>query len=138
MIVEALKRVEVEFDALLVQWPYEDGLGPEDQCPLPEQFRSGDKWNLGIDIDTGRVINWPEGTTVDLYEKVVDSGRYTLLRNGKEVAVRDDNYVPDVFPRPHYGDYLILKIGPDGIIADWKNEATAHNFAEAFFEGEKD
>ena len=80
------------------------------------------RWELMIDLATGRIDGWPHGTTAETYYKVCDDGIYRLLApNGDEVCKRD-GYVPDMLATKEagYGDYVILTIGADGVIEDWR------------------
>jgi hypothetical protein len=49
---------------------------------------------------------------------------------GGKIVMQRDGYVPHFFPGDHYGDYLILKIGADGQIADWPNAINFDDFTE--------
>ena len=57
-----------------------------------------------------------------MHYKVCDAGRYTLLDADKADLITIDGYVPRIMsPKENgYGDYVIMDIGPDGLIADWK------------------
>lgn len=70
---------------------------------------------LEIDLNTSRVVGWPEGRHASLHLKVVDSGIYTLIgANGKTLREHED-YVPDWLPG-EYGDCFIADIQGDGAI----------------------
>ena len=87
-------------------------------------LRNGNLWEPTIDLDTGRIRDWPEGVEADVHYKVCDAGVYTLLdAEGRTLATRD-GYVPDLLsPRESgYGDYIIMEIGADGVIAGWDAE----------------
>ena len=92
----------------------------EDAPTIP--FAKGDTWAPLIDLDVGKIVDWPEGTTASVHYKVCDAGRYTLLDGGKAELVTIDGYVPRIMcPKEHgYGDYVIMDIGADGKIADWQ------------------
>lgn len=79
-------------------------------------------WEPIIDLETGRVRNWPEGTTADVHYKVCDAGEYELLDAQGELVAEQHGYVPDMLGvgEPSYGDYIIMKIGPDGLIEGWR------------------
>jgi len=97
-----------------------NGIRDEEGTLTP--LRHGDNWCPTIELETGKIQNWPEGTTADLHFKVCDAGIYELLdADGKVVASRD-GYVPRMMcPEENgYGDYIIMKIGPDGIIEKWE------------------
>lgn len=92
--------------------------GEDPKIPL----RDGKSWRLKIDLATGKIDGWPAGTTAKTHYKVCDAGTYTLLAaDGSEVTT-NNGYVPDMLA-PNgggYGDYVILDIGPDGVISGWK------------------
>ncbi|MDH7801304.1 MULTISPECIES: hypothetical protein [unclassified Rhizobium] len=80
--------------------------------------RNGDSWQPVIDLNTGKIEGWPEGTTADLHYKVCDAGVYTLLDENREAVKQIDGYVPKIMcpGGSGYGDYVIMKIGADGLI----------------------
>lgn len=92
----------------------------EGKIPL----RMGKNWTPVIDLDNGRVMDWPEGITADVHYKVCDQGEYWLLdRVGNEIAKYKSHYVPDdilCVGDNGYGDYIIFNIGGDGLIANWR------------------
>lgn len=95
--------------------------GEEDsdgQMPL----RDGEDWSPTIELATGRVLDWPAGVEADIHYKVCDAGAYWLLNAGKVRFAHQYGYVPDYLAigQPGYGDYIIMKIGADGMIAGWK------------------
>ena len=74
-------------------------------------LRMGKNWTPVIDLDNGRVMDWPEGVTADIHYKVCDASEYWLLdRAGERIAKWKDN---------GYGDYIVFKIGDDGLIEGW-------------------
>jgi len=83
---------------------------------------SGGDWLPLIDLDTGKIEGWPEGTTASVHYKVCDDGDYELLDTDRNVVKAIDGYVPNIMcPEGEgYGDYVIMDIGPDGTIAKWK------------------
>ncbi|NTG48624.1 hypothetical protein G6M04_14620 [Agrobacterium rhizogenes] len=105
---------------------WEDGEvnGTEDTDGELIPFRVKDAWCPTIDLETGMVQDWPAGTTADLHYKVCDAGRYFLLDAEKSVVREIEGYVPEMMsPGDNgYGDYVIMTIGPDGQIANWKVE----------------
>ena len=97
-----------------------NGVEDEDGTLIPG--RVGDRWHVTIELATGKVVGWPEGTSADIHYKVCDDGVYWLLdKDGNKLASRD-GYVPGSFlchGDNGYGDYIIMTIGPDGQIADY-------------------
>lgn len=84
-------------------------------------LREGDRWILRIEVDTGRILDWPAGVTARTHYKVCDDGLYRLLDGNGTVLAEREGYVP-LFLSPlenGYGDYVILDIGPDGRISGW-------------------
>jgi hypothetical protein len=105
---------------------WEDGEvnGVEDTNGELVPLRVKDAWCPTIDLETGIIQNWPAGTTADLHYKVCDAGRYFLLDADQNVVREINGYVPKImWPGGNgYGDYVIMTIGPDGQIANWKVE----------------
>lgn len=99
-----------------------NGIDDTDDNPsVPCRDREG-RWTPLIDIDEGRVMNWPAGTTASVHYKVCDDGRYILLDHDKAEIVTLDGYVPQIMcPSDNgYGDYIIMEIDGDGLIANWR------------------
>lgn len=82
---------------------------------------NGGNWCPTIDIETGRIEGWPEGTTASIHYKVCDDGDYELLDTDRNVVKAIDGYVPSIMcpEGDGYGDYVIMKIAADGTIAKW-------------------
>ena len=98
-----------------------NGVDEDDENPAMPLI-SNRRWELLIDLATGRIEGWPEGTTAKTHYKVCDDGVYALLDcNGGEVC-KLDGYVPSMLATNGrgYGDYVILSIGADGIIENWR------------------
>lgn len=111
----------LELNAGVRYWEDAKLNGEEDsdgQIPL----RDGEDWSPTIELATGRVLDWPAGVEADIHYKVCDAGAYWLLNSGKVRFAYQDGYVPDYLAigQPGYGDYIIMKIGADGMIAGWQ------------------
>lgn len=102
---------------------WEDGVvnGTEDTDGELIPLRVKDAWSPTIDLETGVIQDWPDGTTASLHYKVCDAGIYKLLDAEKNVVREIDGYVPDMLSPggSGYGDYIIMDIGPDGKIENW-------------------
>ena len=65
-----------------------------------------------IEIETGRIYNWPQGTTAKVHYKVCDEGMYFLISDDLHRIEHKGSYVPKLFDL--YGnfdcDYLALNI----------------------------
>lgn len=85
--------------------------------------RDGDAWKVYIRLADGKIDNWPEGTTANIHYKVCDDGLYWLTDTlGKHVAKWKGSYVPNYFlchGGEGYGDYIIMDVGADGVIAKY-------------------
>ena len=92
----------------------------ESQPRMP--FAKSDMWTPIIDLENGKIIGWPEGTTASVHYKVCDDGRYFLLSADRGVVKSIDGYVPSMLsPKDNgYGDYVIMDIAADGTIDGWK------------------
>lgn len=88
-------------------------------------FRTGDLWRPIIELTNGRILNWPDGVEADIHYKVCDDGEYWLLNNeGRRIAKHKSYYVPNSIlcvGGNGYGDYIIFKVGGDGLIVGWRN-----------------
>lgn len=91
-------------------------------------FRIGDYWCPKINIDAGIVLNWPQGMVADIHYKVCDDGEYWIGTEAEKLMRWCGDYVPDDFlchGSNGFGDYVILKIGTDGKIADFVKPAVS-------------
>ena len=129
MKVTVKRPVEIDVRTLRLSVPvrYED-----EDMPFDFPFRNGDVWEVTIDIETGKIKDWPEGVEHDLYMKVVDCGSYWLYdENSQMVGWIDQDYVPNDIVPGEYGDYIDMKIAGDGTIKNWpKNPSVAQFFRE--------
>ena len=85
--------------------------------------KNGDLWSPHIEIETGKILNWEQGKRAEIHYKVCDCCGYELQdENGEVVFSEEDGYVPDTLsPKERgYGDYIIMDIDENGIIADWE------------------
>lgn len=116
-----LEITAIRVSAEVRYWEDAEINGISDDADNPKiPLRNGKIWEPTIDIDTGRVRDWPTGTTADVHYKVCDQGIYELLDNSGNVVAKKDGYVPDILNTGNgYGDYIILNIGADGVITNW-------------------
>lgn len=89
---------------------------------LQDPFRPGEFY-LVIDIETGRITNWPIGYWCNFSAvKVVDEGTYILSDiNGDPVAYYQ-GYVPGCLQIEYEdcGDYWEFVVDSNGYIRDWE------------------
>lgn len=119
-----MKAKFIEVDAGVRYWEDATVNGEPDEDGSRIPFRVGDRWRPVIELESGRVVDWPAGVTADIHYKVCDDGHYWLLDDARrQVGKWWGHYVPDAFlchGDRGYGDYIILTVGEDGIIAGWK------------------
>lgn len=123
------RPVELDIAAVRICIPlrYDDDGGMDKNFPL----RSGNQWLATVDIDTGKIREWPPEKTglFEIHEKVVDEGIYELIDgSGVQVAILHHEYVPDVVPG-EYGDYVVMTI-LDGVIKNWPRNPNVADFFE--------
>lgn len=115
----AVKFLKVE--AGVRYWEDASVNGQEDSEGELIPCREGENWSPIIELETGIIQNWPADTIADIHYKVCDDGRYALLNADGDVVKSIDGYVPDIMcpVGGGYGDYIIMRVGPRGHIADW-------------------
>ena len=118
------KEVDIKYISICIAVRYE-----EEDIPNNAPMRNGDMWKVEVDIDAGRILNWPQGQTLDLYMKVCDEGLYRLFdANWNELACIEEGYVPHGIVPGNYGDYVDLKIDESGVITNWPTRPTFDDF----------
>lgn len=129
MKVTVMQPVEVEVTEIHVRLPVRF---EEEDIPNDFPLRSGKVWAARIEIDTGRIIDWPNGKDAELYLKVCDEGVYELRNATGRVAILEREYVPHGVIPGEYGDYVSFNIASDGVITNWPKRPDV----SAFFRGE--
>jgi hypothetical protein len=120
----------LEVDAGVRYW--EDTVlngSPDEEGQIP--LRQDDRWVPVIDLKSGKIAGWPEGSRAQVHYKVCDDGAYWLLdENGDRVLKWKGHYVPDdllCVGSEGYGDYIIFTIGVDGFIEGWRERGLNHD-----------
>lgn len=120
--MEQAKFIEVGADVRY--WEDATVNGKEDSDGTLIPCRNRNSWEPVIDLETGQILNWPAGIEADIHYKVCDAGEYWLLDATKQrIAKWNGYYVPDdilCVGDNGYGDYIIFKVGADGIVIGWK------------------
>ena len=117
------EQVEVKFVCIDVHPRHLD----EEEKPVP--MINGSKWLSVVDIETGKIIDWPQGEEREYYWKICDAGSYYLLDANKQILLSIiQNYVPNNLLPGEYGDYLDLKINGEGVITNWLKNPTSEDF----------
>lgn len=129
MQIEITRREKVDVrylkvDADVRYWEDATVNGETDNDGKLIPCRFGNSWAPVIDLETGFIQDWPEGTTAEVHYKVCDAGVYTLLDADMCAVKSIDGYVPDILSpgEPGWGDYIILSIDGDGKIACWDSD----------------
>lgn len=123
--IKELRQIDVKFlhaNCGVRYWEDASVNGTEDTDGTLIPCRDGDTWSPLIDLETGTIQDWPAGTTADIHYKVCDDGQYALLDADRHIIKTIVGYVPRIMcPSENgYGDYVIMQVGEDGRIADWK------------------
>lgn len=117
-----IKTIQVKAGVLYWEDSEINGLpDTEDGDNVP--CKKGGLWMPEIEIETGKIINWTQGTTALIHYKVCDQCGWELKdESGTVVISADAEYVPDTLcPADNgYGDYIIMAIDENGMIEDWK------------------
>ena len=118
---------QVEIDAVELHVPVLHG---DEDMPSDYPFRKGDMWGPQIEIDTGRIVGWPENIKANkLYIKVRDNGLYILLdESWNIIASISDDYVPNGVIPGEYGDYIEMDIDENGVILNWPDNPDVSAF----------
>ena len=117
------KEVDIKYITIEIAVRYE-----EEDIPNNAPMRDGDMWKASVDIDTGKINDWPQGQTLDLYMKVCDEGMYRLFDADWNELACIDGYVPNGIVPGSYGDYVDLKIDESGVITNWPTNPKFDNF----------
>ncbi len=119
---------EVELKTLIVHagvryWEDSEINGEEDIEGDLVPCRVGDSWKPIIDIDSGAITNWKQGTKAKIHYKICDQCGWELLdEKGNIVLSAEDGYVPKTLcpADDGYGDYIIMSIDENGLIESWE------------------
>ena len=101
---------------------YENGEKIEDLDEAPLIYSD---FSLCIDVDTGRIKNWPdEKIYVKVYMRAKDTGFYTFEDKDNNCIYEEDGYVPDFLgiKSPAYGDDINFDTDINGFILNWKKK----------------
>lgn len=131
MKIKVKKPVEIEVSWIRIEIPmrYED-----EDVPYDFPLRKENWWRATVDLDTGKIHDWPQGVIGRMQTKVCDEGIYTLVGPDSGVLDVRRDYVPNGVVPGEYGDYVDLQINEDGVITNWPKKPNL----EGFFQGEED
>lgn len=106
----------------------------DEELPYDFPLRKGDLWSATVNIDTGKIEDWPQGKSGRVEMKVCDEGTYRLLSNGKVITSLENEYVPHGVVPGEYGDYVDLQIDATGTITNWPKTPDVSRF----FDGDEE
>ena len=121
---------EVELVAIVINIsPRYIGDGDDDDMPTDFPLLNENKtaWIACVDIDTGKIHDWPDGDAREMHVKVCDAGTYKLFDDEGNVVAEKQGYVPSIVPND-YGDYVVLSINENGVITNWDSSASIDDF----------
>ena len=125
MKVTVIEKSQVEIKSVLID------INPrhldEEEKPVPMLI--GDNWEVIVDLESGKIRDWPQGEEREYYWKICDAGSYHLLDESDKATLSiNNNYVPNNLLPGEWGDYLDLKINSEGVITNWLSNPTAEDF----------
>lgn len=126
-IVKITKEVEIRKVLIDIHIRYV-GDSEDDDVPTTLPLLKGSQWKAYVDIDTGKIEEWPDGVAINLHAKVCDEGVYTLYGDGGEIISVKDGYVPNGLIPGSYGDYVELEINTNGVITNWPSPPCISEF----------
>jgi hypothetical protein len=104
----------------------------EDEDDIPKDFpfriksksaTDYDRWDITIDLDTKKIVDWPQGIKKHVYMRVSDEGSYWLLDADKNVVSAIEKADAPIHLIPvEYGAYINLDIRADGSIRTFKGK----------------
>lgn len=126
MKVEVLKPVEIEVHTVKINVKlYDDA---SENIPNFLLNKHGE-FEIEIEVDTGKVVNWSGVESIRIFDKVCDCGTYTLFdKNGSRVVEVINDYVPNNLIPGSYGDYIDLQINMDGVVTNWPKKPDVSYF----------
>lgn len=115
-----VKYVFADFGVRYFEDAYVNGNEDDAENPKIPCVKDG-RWQIEVDIDEGRILNWTNGVTAEVHYKVCDDGTYKTYDENHNLLYEKDDYVPSIFSQDDegYGDYVYLTIESDGKIKNW-------------------
>lgn len=123
LTVRLKKEIEAVYLKADVAVRYDD-----EDIPFDAPLRVENRWVATINLEEGRILDWPQGQTLEINTmKICDEGVYTLLDADMKEIKQIDGYVPGGI-LPEGGDYLTLIISETGHITNWPSSPSLEDF----------
>lgn len=92
------------------------------RMPLIQEINGEKNWVFDIDIKTGKIKDWPKGTTAETQYKTCDDNTISFIGHNGKVLREVDCYVPEFLAIEDscYGDYIFININEDGKINNFR------------------
>lgn len=132
-----IKKIKVEQEINLAgaecwihprHWSTSEINGVEDdddnpQMPLIDEHLGEKAWHIIVNLDTGQICNWPQGTKASIHYKSVDENYIHILDDQLGIVKEYEGYVPNFLcPKEDgWGDYVIMDIDENGFIQNFNN-----------------
>lgn len=116
-----LKTLHVQTDIRYWQGTTVNGIQDTEGDLIP--CRHGPSWCPVIDIETGRITNWEQGKTADVYYDFCCGGSYHIRDAAGETLLKIENgYAPTILSPggKGWGDCINMHVDEDGMIKNWK------------------
>lgn len=65
------------------------------QMPLIQEHLGEKAWHIIVNLDTGQICNWPQGTKASIHYKSVDENYIHILDDRLGIVEEYEGYVPD-------------------------------------------
>lgn len=119
-------KKEIELQTVRVVIPIREY---NEDIPADLPFLKDGVWDVVIDLDSHKIIGWPDGYVANFCEKVRDGGNYYLRdATGEVILSIEENYVPNDLLPGEYGDYLEMEIDGNGIVTNWPDFPSIEEF----------
>jgi len=107
-----------------IYWEDAEVNGESDEEGNNVPFKINSQWKPLINLESGMVVDWPNGVTASFHFKVCDAGEYYLLDDNKQVVATHNNYyVPDgvlCYGDNGFGDWIIFSVDESGKIIGYE------------------
>lgn len=123
-VMTYIEVTHIEVDAGVRYWEDSTVNGNAEDDDEPKIFGAeGDRWKVRINLDEGKIEDWPEGMTAEIHYKVCDDGIYWLTDGFGTRLLKREDYVPNDFlchSENGFGDYIIMDVSEEGYIQGYQ------------------